>query len=302
MQYDETRLRIALQKSGKLAAESLQLLQQCGLKVTVNQRQLFARVPPHALPIDILFVRDDDIPRFVSEGVCDMGIVGENVRQEAVLSMGKQSGQPCVVRTRMPLGFSRCRLSLAVPATWEAAEVRRLSGKRIATAYPGLLTRYLKQQGIQAAVVKMEGALEVAPHLQMADAICDIVSTGATLAANGLKEVQTVLESQAMLIASAAPLPEKKAVIAERLCTRIAGVISARDSRYVMLHVAKSQLQAVTDLLPGAEAPTVMPLDNTDKVVVHVVCCEPLLWNNMEALQRAGASAILVIPIEKRLH
>lgn len=287
------RIRIALQKTGRLADDSIRLLKNCGLHIDRSKDQLFCRVKE--LPIDILMIRDDDIPGFISNGICDLGIVGENVFAEQEAS--GQDGFAATVLER--LGFSQCRLSVAVPENGAIKTVADLAGKTVATSYPSLLLDFLKSQKIEAHTLLMSGSVEVAPRLKIADAICDIVASGATLAANNLRELTVVLNSQALLIRSKQSLtPEKEAVI-HRLLSRMRGAIMAEDSKYIMMNAPRSAVAEITKLLPGCDSPTIMDLNREDMVAVHAVCKEAVFWETVEKLQSAGASAILVMPIEK---
>ncbi len=287
------RLRIAVQKSGRLADRSLDLVRDAGLRVVKGANDLLYKVENY--PIDLLRVRDDDIPTFVADGVCDLGIVGENVLEE-----GKNGGANASVV--MPLGFGKCTLKLACPPTLDYAGPGSLEGLRIATSYPKILRRFLDEQGVNADIVVMRGAVEVAPRLKLASAICDLVSTGATLEANGLVAKETVFESQAVLIQSpVAPEPGLSHLL-ESIIERMAGVVSSQGAKYVMLNAPRSALDEITAILPGAGAPTVMPLmGRDDAVAVHAVCQEAVFWETLEKLKRAGASAILVLPIEKMM-
>ncbi|WP_298162721.1 ATP phosphoribosyltransferase [Brevundimonas sp.] len=287
------RLRIAVQKSGRLADRSLDLVRDAGLRVVKGANDLLYKVENY--PIDLLRVRDDDIPTFVADGVCDLGIVGENVLEE-----GKNGGANASVV--MPLGFGKCTLKLACPPTLDYAGPTSLQGTRIATSYPKILRRYLEEQGVDAEIVVMRGAVEVAPRLKLAAAICDLVSTGATLEANGLVAKETVFESQAVLIQSpVAPEPGLQHLL-DSIIERMAGVVSSQGAKYVMLNAPRSALDEITAILPGAGAPTVMPLmGREDAVAVHAVCQEAVFWETLEKLKRAGASAILVLPIEKMM-
>ena len=287
------RLRIAVQKSGRLADRSLDLVRDAGLRVIKGNNDLLYRVENY--PIDLLRVRDDDIPTFVADGVCDLGIVGENVLEE-----GKNGGTNAEVV--MPLGFGRCTLKLAVPPTLDYAGPASLDGKRIATSYPRVLRRYLDRHGVAADIVVMRGAVEVAPRLKLASAICDLVSTGATLEANGLDAKETVFESQAVLIRSPSGPEPALAHLLESIVERISGVVSSQGAKYVMLNAPRSALDQITAILPGAGSPTVMPLmGRDDAVAVHAVCQEAVFWETLEKLKAAGASAILVLPIEKMM-
>jgi ATP phosphoribosyltransferase len=289
----EGRLRIAVQKSGRLAERSLDLVRDAGLRVVKGNNDLLYRVENY--PIDLLRVRDDDIPTFVADGVCDLGIVGENVLEE-----GRNGGPNAEVV--MPLGFGRCTLKIATPPSPDYAGPASLAGKRIATSYPRVLRRWLQSQGVEADIVTMRGAVEVAPRLKLAHAICDLVSTGATLEANGLVAHDTVLDSQAVLIrAPAAPEPALGDLL-DSIVERMAGVVASQGAKYVMLNAPRGALDEITAILPGAGAPTVMPLSGRDDAVaVHAVCQEAVFWETLEKLKAAGASAILVLPIEKMM-
>lgn len=287
------RLRIAVQKSGRLAERSLDLVRDAGLRVVKGNNDLLYRVENY--PIDLLRVRDDDIPTFVADGVCDLGIVGENVLEEG------RNGGP-VAEVVMPLGFGRCTLRIAVPPTLAYDGPRSLGGLRIATSYPRVLRRYLEAEGVQADIVTMRGAVEVAPRLKLASAICDLVSTGATLEANGLSAKETVLESQAVLVRSPVAPEAGLQTLLDSIIERMAGVVSSQGAKYVMLNAPRAALDRITALLPGAGAPTVIPLSGRDDAVaVHAVCQEAVFWETLEKLKGAGASAILVLPIEKMM-
>jgi ATP phosphoribosyltransferase len=293
---DGDRLRLAMQRSGRLSDASFELLSKCGLHISRSRTELFCRI--EELPIDLLLVRDDDIPGFVEEGVCDLGIVGENVVEEKrrAASDGFKTG------TILPLGYARCRLVLAVQEGRPFKDLSDLKGLRIATTYPASLRAMLSAAKVEAEIVVMNGSVEVAPRLHIADAICDIVQTGATLEANGLKPVHTLLDSQALLIGRKDRLTGSKAEIAERLMKRIQGALKASEAKYIMLHAPRSALPAIARILPGAESPTVLPLESMpDKVAVHAVSRESVFWETMEQLKAAGASAILVLPIEKMM-
>jgi len=294
-----TRLRLALQKSGRLTDPSLDLLARCGLKISRGKDQLLGI--GENMPLDVLFVRDDDIPDLVQEDVCDLGLVGLNVLEERRLEM-QARGSPADFETLRTLDYGRCRLSLAVPEGVEWQGPATLTGKRIATTYPYVLRRYLEQRDIQADIVVLSGAVEIAPRLGRADFICDLVSTGSTLQANHLREAEVVLESQAVLIRTPVALPPAKSEWVERLLMRMDGVEQVKGSKYIMLHAPRSALPAIRALLPGSEAPTVIPLEGTpDKVALHAVCRENVFWETLESLKRAGASSVLVLPVEKML-
>jgi len=295
----QQRLRIAVQKSGRLTDESLDLLHRCGLKFSRGKDQLMCY--GENMPLDVLFVRDDDIPDLVQEDVCDLGLVGLNVLEEKRLAMLARGTTPRI-EILQKLDFGRCRLSLAVPHEFNYEGLSSIAGKRIATTYPHVLERFLRENGITAEIVTLSGAVEIAPRLGRADLICDLVSTGSTLTANHLREVAVVLESQVCLVRTPIALPDIKADWVRRLLLRIDGVQQVRESKYIMLHAPRSALAQIAKLLPGSESPTVIPLDGTgDKVAVHAVCRETVFWETLESLKAAGASAVLVLPVEKML-
>ncbi len=292
----EDRLRIAIQKSGRLSDGSLDLLKKCGLTISRGRDKLYGRV--QEMPIDVLLLRDDDIPEFVADDACDIGVVGQNVFNEDGLADVHESPAEEV----MSLGFAQCRLMLAAPKDWDFDGASMLEGKRIATSYPGLTKKWLESQGVKARVVMMKGSVEVAPRLKIADAVCDIVSTGATLDANGLKPVATVFDSQALLIKNPKPFSPAKQEIYNALMKRVRGVMSSRDAKYIMMNAPRDAIAAITEYLPGAEAPTVLELAGSPgKVAIHAVCRESVFWDTLEALKKLGASAILVLPIEKMM-
>lgn len=297
---DNNRLRIAMQKSGRLSTETQKLLKSCGLKINLREQRLIAHV--ENMDIDILRVRDDDIPGLIMDGVCDLGIVGENVLDEVRLEREATGQQPSEYEVLKKLDFGQCRLSIAIFQEEAFSDISQLAGKRIATTYPLLLTRYLQEQGVDAKVVTLKGSVEVAPRAGLADAICDLVSTGATLEANGLKEVQVIYRSTAVLIQKKNLSEDSKQGIISTLMPRINGMMQAKESKYIMLHAPKARLEQVIELLPGAENPTILPLAATDEVVaVHMVSTETLFWETMEQLKDLGASSILVLPIEKMM-
>jgi ATP phosphoribosyltransferase len=295
----EQRLKLAVQKSGRLTDPSLDLLGRCGLKLSRGKDQLMGF--GENMPLDLLFVRDDDIPDLVQEDVCDLGLVGLNVLEERRLELAARGATARFEKLR-DLDFGRCRLALATPNETPFAGPEALRGKRIATTYPFMLDRYLKSMGIAAEIVTLSGAVEIAPRLGRADLICDLVSTGSTLQANHLREVLTIQESHAVLIRTPVALPPFKSEWVERLLMRIDGVEQVKESKYIMLHAPRSALPAIRKLLPGSESPTIIPLEGTpDRVVVHAVCRENVFWETLESLKKAGASAVLVLPVEKML-
>jgi ATP phosphoribosyltransferase len=289
------RLRIAIQSKGRMNGDSLALLDRTGLKFRRGRDDLLMR--GEDLPIDVLLVRDDDIARFVADGVCELGFVGLDTLSEDGLD-APDSG----VEIIMPLGFGRCALKIAVPSSFSYRNVGDLNGMRIATSFPRLLRRYLDDKCVPASIVEMSGSVEVAPRLHIAQAICDLVSTGATLEANGLKPVETVFESEVMLVSSRRPVAAELASVRARFLRRLDGVVATRGAKYIMLNAPKAALPAITELLPGAGSPTIMPLaGKSDAVAVHAVCQESVFWETLEKLKAAGASAILVLPIEKMM-
>jgi ATP phosphoribosyltransferase len=296
---DEPRLKLAVQKSGRLTDPSVDLLARCGLKLARGKDQLVGF--GENMPLDVLFVRDDDIPDLVQEDVCDLGLVGLNVLEEKRLELLSR-GHSARFQPVRSLDFGRCRLALAVPdgVAWTGPGCAH--GRRIATSYPFLLERYLREHELRADIVTLSGAVEIAPRLGRADLICDLVASGSTLAANHLREVATVLESYAVLIRTPLALPEAKSSWVERLLMRIDGVQQVRESKYIMLHAPRGALAEIVRLLPGSESPTIIPLEGAhDRVAVHAVCRENVFWETLEALKAAGASALLVLPVEKML-
>jgi ATP phosphoribosyltransferase len=292
----ETRIKIAVQKSGRLTDNSLSLLRRCGLNYSRAADQLICF--GENMPIDVLLVRDDDIPSLIAEGVCQLGLVGLNVLLEKAVE-----GPGLMTARRVgDLEFGRCRLSLAVPRGMPYLGPADLAGRRIATSYPRILGQWLDERGIEAEIVTLSGAVEIAPKLGRADLICDLVSTGSTLSANGLEEVDIILESHAVLVSGDAPPDAESAELVQRLIRRVDGVVRVQESKYIMLHAPRSALESIKALLPGSEAPTVMPLDGMDdKVAIHAVCQENVFWETLEGLKRAGASSVLVLPVEKML-
>ncbi len=290
----ETRLRIALQKSGRLHDDSMNLLERCGVRVNVNTSTLFCHCKN--LPIDLLFVRVGDIPNLVADGLCDVGVIGENIFAETAKTTQQQ------IQVVQKLGFSRCQLKIAVPQGVSFNSIADLNGKRIATSYPVLLQNYLNDNQVTADITKLSGSVEIAPRLGLADAICDIVSTGQTLEANNLKAVTEVFKSEAILVSGISLKDNDRNTILELLLNRINGVLQAKESKYILFHAPKDKLAQIQKLLPGNESATVMPLESMpDKMAVHVVSSEGVFWETLEKLKKAGASSILVLPIEKML-
>jgi len=289
------RLRIALQKKGRLADGSYALLKKCGLRFSVRGGELLARVKN--MPIDLLLLRDDDIPSFVANNAADIGIVGENVLIEEQLTAGEEMD----AKVLMKLGFSRCKLCLAAPAGGPR-DGASLEGTRVASTYPGVLGRYLRENGISASIVEMKGAVELAPSINIAESICDLVSSGATLEANKLTAFETILESEAVLIGSGRTLSVERQTILDKLMSRIDGVLKSVETKYIMMNAPKAKLAEIIDLLPGSDSPTVIPLaENDDLVAVQAVCTEAVFWETLEQLKALGGRSILVLPIEKMM-
>jgi ATP phosphoribosyltransferase len=293
------RLRLAIQKSGRLSTDSLDLLGRCGIKVKAPKEKLLLH--SENFPVDILFVRDDDIPQLVMDGVCDLGIVGQNVLEETALER-RNAGNGHAYAVERVLDFGGCRLAIALPEDRAYSGPGDLSGLRIATTYPQLTRRFFVEKKIQAEIVYLSGSVEVAPRLGLAEAICDLVATGSTLEANRLRAVETIFKSKATLIRGDRPLATAKAHALEILLRRIDGVQLASEAKYIMLHAPKAALADIKRLLPGSENPTILPLAGDDsKVALHAVCQEAVFWETMESLKKAGASSILVLPIEKMM-
>jgi len=281
-------LRLAIQKSGRLSEDSLTLIRECGISFVSSSYKL--KTEATNFPLEILFLRDDDIPGYVQDGVADLGIVGQNVLVEA-------DGSALEVEA---LGFSKCRLSLAVPRAVAYASVADLQGKNIATSYPNILGAYLAGQGVQAQLHTISGSVEIAPSIGLADAICDIVSSGSTLLGNGLREVETVFRSEAVLIAQPKLSPEQQDLL-EQLRFRMQAVRRAKRSKYILLNAPLTALDAVRELLPGIKAPTVTPLAEPGWVSVQSVVQEDEFWHITSQLKAVGAEGILVLPIEKMI-
>ena len=290
------RIRVAIQKSGRLSENSLELLQGCGLRFARSKDKLYWYGKD--FPIDLLLVRDDDIPRLLLDGVCELGIVGENIAEEVMLDTNSGGG----LSQLRKLSFGGCHLSLATPEGSQIKSASDLEGCRIATSYPALTSSLLSKRGITAETVKFSGSVEIAPGLGTADAISDLVSTGTTLRANHLVELEVLFESTAALYGHALGLSEEKRLMIDRLLSRLDGVLQAAESKYVMLHAPRDAVERITRLLPGAEKPSLMNLEgDPERVALHAVCREGVFWEHLEALKAAGASAILVLPVEKML-
>jgi ATP phosphoribosyltransferase len=282
----EKKLRIAIQKSGRLNEDSIRMLKECGIEFDNGLNKLKASA--FNFPLEVLFLRDDDIPEYVEQGVADIGIVGENVLVE--------SGAK--VKTVEKLGYGKCRLSIAVPKEVKYNGIRDLRGKRIATTYSKVLQKYLNRNKVKAEIHEISGSVEIATGIGLAEAICDIVSSGSTLFTNGLKEVETVMKSEAVLIANS-KLNKYQLRIVERLLFRIRASRTAKRNKYLLLNAPDAKLDAICKLIPGMKSPTVLPLKEKGWSSVHSVIDEEQFWDIIEKLRDAGAEGILVVPIEK---
>ncbi len=281
-------IRIAVQSKGRLADDTMNLLEESDIKVNAKRRTLL--VQASNFPIEILYLRDDDIPQSVATGVADIGIVGENEYEE------RGGGAEVVTR----LGFSKCRLSLAIPKTEHYAGLEWFNGKKIATSYPNILKRFLDERGISAEIHVITGSVEISPGIGLADAIFDIVSSGSTLVSNNLKEVEIVMKSEALLIANN-ELTEEKRNILEQILFRFKAVINAVDKKYVRMNVPKANIQDIINVLPGLKSPTVIPLADSEWCSIHTVLDEKRFWEIIGKLKELGAQGILVTPIEKMI-
>jgi ATP phosphoribosyltransferase len=283
-----SKLKIAIQKKGRLSENSLKMLEECGIKFTNGTGKL--KNDAKNFPLEVLFLRDDDIPYYVERQVADIGIVGENV----VLEHNRD------VETINQLNFGNCRLSLAIPREESYSSPDWFNGKRIATSYPNILGNYFKENNISAEVEVISGSVEIAPGIGLADGICDIVSTGSTLLSNGLKEVQTVMKSQAVMIA-ARGLDDSRKEILDRLIFRIMSTINASGKKYILLNAPDSAIDEICSILPGMKSPTILPLAIKGWNSIHSVISEDEFWEMISKLKKAGAEGILVIPIEKMI-
>lgn len=284
----ETRLKIAVQKSGRLLDGSIALLKECGIRVNNGKGQLRASASNY--PVDILYLRNSDIPQYVQDGVADVGIIGQNTRIE------KQKQ----VDEVLSLGFSKCRLSIALPKNTEYPGPQWLEGKRIATSYRNSLQQYLDQHQIKAEIHEISGSVEIAPNIGLADAICDLVSSGSTLFKNGLEEKEVILKSEACIVKQP-DLPAAKQAILDQIVFRIQSVLKARNNKYILMNAPANQTEAIIEILPGMKAPTVMPLAEAGWNSIHTVIDESKFWEIIDQLKAAGAEGILVIPIEKMI-
>ncbi|HEY1068953.1 ATP phosphoribosyltransferase [Thermomonas brevis] len=292
------RLRIAIQKSGRLSEPARALLASAGLSWRESRDRLFCY--GESLPVDLLLVRDDDIPGLIADGVCDLGVVGRNVLLEQA-GERSEAGLPPVFREWRALGFGGCRLSVAVPDGWDWQGPAQLAGKRIATTYPNQLRAWLRQQQVDADIVMLNGSVEIAPRLGQADAICDLVSSGATLAANQLKPVLDILQSEAVLAGPVQPFGDVRAELADLLLRRMDGVLRIRDSKLLLFQAPREALPQLMQLLPDAEPPTMCPVDGADTLALQALCHGAMTWQRLEDLKRAGARGLMVLPVERML-
>ncbi|HEX2970047.1 MAG TPA: ATP phosphoribosyltransferase [Bacteroidales bacterium] len=282
------RLKIAIQKSGRLSENSKSLLEECGIKFSNGAGVL--KTVARNFPVELLFLRDDDIPQYVEQQVADIGILGENI----VFEKAKD------VRIIVQLGFAHCRLSLAIPREDNYPGVSYFMNRKIATSYPKLLGEFLDKNGIKAEIEEISGSVEIAPGIGLADAVCDIVSSGSTLMTNGLQEVETILKSQAVIIGCRNPGPEISTIL-EKLLFRIRSVKNARENKYILLNAPESAIEKICRILPGMKSPTVLPLVEKGWCSLHSVVKEDEFWERIDQLKKAGAEGILVIPIEKMI-
>ncbi|MFW7381858.1 MAG: ATP phosphoribosyltransferase [Oligoflexus sp.] len=298
----EENLRIAMQKSGRLSEKCLALLCRAGVQFDIRKDRLFYKAKNQ--PVELMLVRDDDIPEYVHDGVCHLGIVGLNELEEKIGSeITNQTSNKQQVEIVRRLGFGHCRLSLAWPKDKAFEGLSSFQDMRIATSYPQILERFLKKNGVEASIVEISGSVEVAPTIGIADAVCDLVSTGGTLQSNGLREVITLLESEAVLVRNNKAFSPTQERFIKKILVRIDGVLKAQTAKYIMMNAPKEKLEQISRLIPGMEKPTIMPLMLDDsKVAIHAVAKEDIFWETMEQLKEAGATSILVMPIEKMIE
>ena len=292
------RLRIAIQKSGRLGDPSRALLASCGLSWRQSRDKLFCY--GESLPVDLLLVRDDDIPGMLADGVCDYGIVGRNVLAEEAAGRSSR-GLPQPIRELQALGFGGCRLDIAVPDDWQWQGVAQLQGKRIATSYPGLLRQWLREQQIEASIVTLSGSVEIAPRLGQAELVCDLVSSGATLQGNQLKPVISLLRSEAVLAGPVQPFVDARAELAQLLLRRLDGALKIKDSRLLLFQAQRDAMPGLLEMLSDAETPTVLQVDGADTLALQALCHGAMTWQRLEDLKSAGARGLLVLPVERTL-
>jgi ATP phosphoribosyltransferase len=282
------RLKVAIQKSGRLSEESFQLLKECGIRFESSSNSLI--VPSRNFPLDVLYLRNSDIPQYLEDGVADVAIIGENTLVEAGRS----------IKNELQLGFSRCRVSIAIPKGESYSGIGDLNGKKLATSYPNTVNAFLLKSGIKAEIHQISGSVEIAPSLGLADAICDIVSSGSTLFTNGLKEVEVLFSSEACLASSPA-IDQEATAILNKLLFRVISVMEARNKKYVLLNTPNEKIEQITSILPGMKSPSIIPLAQSGWSSLHSVIDESQFWEIIDQLKEAGAQGILIVPIEKMI-
>lgn len=282
------RLKVAIQKSGRLSEESFQLLKECGIRFESSSNSLI--VPSRNFPLDVLYLRNSDIPQYLEDGVADVAIIGENTLVEAGRS----------IKNELQLGFSKCRVSIAIPKGESYSGIGDLNGKKLATSYPNTVNAFLLKSGIKAEIHQISGSVEIAPSLGLADAICDIVSSGSTLFTNGLKEVEVLFSSEACLASSPA-IDQEATAILNKLLFRVKSVMEARNKKYVLLNAPNEKIEQITSILPGMKSPSIIPLAQSGWSSLHSVIDESQFWEIIDQLKEAGAQGILIVPIEKMI-
>ena len=280
------RIKIAVQKKGRLSEQSISLLKKCGISFSQTNNKLIIRST--SMPVDILLVRDDDIPNLINQGIADIGIVGNNVLEEQ-----ESSGKCDSLIKEVMLGFSKCRLSLAAPKTKSFSD---LNGLTIATSYPGILKKYLNENNIKANIVEIHGSVELTPFIGIADLICDLVSTGATLESNNLEEINTIIQSEAVLVTNSNTSNDE---LVKKLISRVVSVTDARNRKYIMFNADNQNKEELINMLPAAESPTVISLADKNKIAIHALCKENIFWETIDNLKEKGASSIVILPVEK---
>jgi ATP phosphoribosyltransferase len=283
------RLKVAIQKSGRLSEESFQLLKECGIRFESSSNSLI--VPSRNFPLDVLYLRNSDIPQYLEDGVADVAIIGENTLVEAGRS----------IKNELQLGFSKCRVSIAIPKGESYSGIGDLNGKKLATSYPNTVNAFLLKSGIKVEIHQISGSVEIAPSLGLADAICDIVSSGSTLFTNGLKEVEVLFSSEACLASSPA-IDQEASAILNKLLFRVKSVMEARNKKYVLLNAPNEKIEQITSILPGMKSPSIIPLAQSGWSSLHSVIDEGQFWEIIDQLKQAGAQGILIAPIEKMIR
>lgn len=297
---NNNRIKIAIQKSGRLTEHTISLLKKCGLIISHTRNHLIGY--GENMPFDLMFVRDDDIPGLVQDNLCTLGIVGMNEALEKKIEIENLEKASANFEIVSNLDFGQCKLSFAYPDDSPVQDLKNLEGKTVATSYPNIVSDYISKAGLNISVTQFSGAVELAPSLGKADLICDLVSTGQTLKDHNLSEGQTILESTAVVIKSLQAMDSIEENWVNKLIERIQGVLQVKESKYIMMHAPRASIDSITNLLPGTESPTIIPLEGTNETVaLHVVCKENVFWETLEDLKAKGASSILVVPVEKML-